>query len=140
MSVNTDALNQVYEIFSKGNLDEFDAFVTDDFVEHDDLMGLPQTKDGVKQFFTRWRAAFSDLTIRATHLVEEGDMLAARNETHGTHTGEFLGVAPTGRSFTAPGFDLLRLRDGRAVEHWGSFDVLAMCQQLGIDPSRLASG
>lgn len=137
MSVNTDALNQVYEIFSKGNLDEFDAFVSSDFVEHDDLMGMPQNKDGVKQFFAMWRAGFPDLTMRATHMVEQGDMLAARYEAHGTHTGDFAGIAPTGRSFTASGFDFLRVRDGVASEHWGSFDGMAMCQQLGIDPTQL---
>ena len=134
MSANVDAINQVYEIFSKGNLDEFDAFVTDDFVEHEDLMGAAPTKEGVKQFFVQWRAAFPDLTMRATHVVEEGDMIAARFEAHGTHTGELLGIAPTGRSFSVFGYDLLRIKDGRASEHWGAFDTLSMFQQLGIQP------
>jgi len=137
MSVNTDALNNVYEIFSKGNLDELDDFVTADFVEHEDLMGMPMNRDGVKQFFTMLRAAFPDYSMRATHMVEEGDLLAARFEARGTQNGEFAGVAPTGRSFTVYGFDLLRVSNGRALEHWGSFDAATMCQQLGIDPSQL---
>lgn len=134
MSVNADALNQVYEVFSKGNLDEFDAFVTDDFVEHEDLMGAPPTKEGVKQFIAQLRAAFPDLAMRATHVVEQDDMIAARFEAHGTHTGEFMGIAPTGRSFSVHGYDLLRIKDGRSSEHWGSFDALTMFQQLGIQP------
>jgi steroid delta-isomerase-like uncharacterized protein len=137
MSVNTDAVNQVYDVFSKGNLDEFDAFVADDFIEHEDLMGMPMNRDGVKQFFVILRSAFPDLSMRATHLVEEGDLVAARFEAHGTQTGEFAGVAPSGRSFTVSGFDLVRMTDGRMHEHWGSFDAIAMCQQLGIDPAQL---
>ena len=140
MSANVEALNQVYEVFSKGNLDEFDAFVTDDFVEHEDLMGAPPTKEGVKQFIARWRAAFPDLTMRATHVVEQGDMIAARFETHGTHTGELLGIAPTGRSFSVSGYDLLRIKDGRASEHWGTVDTMSMFQQLGIQPPAPPAG
>jgi len=119
------------------SLDDLAAYVTDDFVEHDDLMGMPQNKEGVKQFFKMFRSAFPDLTMRATHILEDGDLLAARFEAHGTHTGDFMGVAPTGRSFTVSGFDLLRASDGRASEHWGAFDTVAMCQQLEIDPARL---
>jgi predicted ester cyclase len=83
------------------------------------------------------RAAFPDYSMRATHMVEEGDLLAARFEARGTQNGEFAGAAPTGRSFTVYGFDLLRVSNGRALEHWGSFDAAGMCQQLGIDPSKL---
>ena len=49
----------------------------------------------------------------------------------GTHEGEFMGIAATGRRMEVPGMDLVRIRDGKAVEHWGVTDNLAMMQQLG---------
>ena len=50
----------------------------------------------------------------------------------GTHTGEFMGIPPTGRSFDVPTFGILRFADGRAVERWGFADNMAMMQQLGL--------
>jgi steroid delta-isomerase-like uncharacterized protein len=137
MSENTDRLREVYEIFSSGgDLDRFDEYVTDDFVEHEELApGIPPGKEGVKAFFRAWREAFPDLRLTLEDAVEEGDKLAARFTATGTHQGSFMGIMPaTGKSFTAQGFDMLRMVDGRAAEHWGVFDGASMMMQLGLMP------
>jgi predicted ester cyclase len=50
----------------------------------------------------------------------------------GTHQGEFMGIDPTGNRVTITGVDILRIADGKIVEHWGKFDDLSMMQQLGV--------
>jgi predicted ester cyclase len=53
----------------------------------------------------------------------------------GTHTGEFNGIAPTGKRVEIQFVDILRLRDGQIIEHWLSMDQLSFMQQLGVIPS-----
>lgn len=50
----------------------------------------------------------------------------------GTHTGEFLGRAPTGKRFTVRNVQVMRIVDGKRVERWGSTDELGVLQQLGL--------
>jgi predicted ester cyclase len=47
-----------------------------------------------------------------------------------------MGIPPTGRKIEVPGFDLVRVRDGQAVEHWGLLDGMTLMQQLGAIPEQ----
>ena len=53
---------------------------------------------------------------------------------HGTHRGEFLGVAPTGRKIQFETVDVMRVRDGKIAEHWGVANLFSLMQQLGAWP------
>jgi predicted ester cyclase len=78
-------------------------------------------------------ASFPDTRMEIIDLVAEGDRVAARFVCSGTHTGEWLGHAPTGRRFERideAGF--YRFRDGRIVESWGVEDTLRRLEQLGL--------
>jgi len=52
----------------------------------------------------------------------------------GTHTGEFLGIPPTGKTFVLQGIDMYRVQHGKIAEHWNVVDMLGFCQQLGVRP------
>lgn len=68
-------------------------------------------------------------------VLVSGDKAVARVRATGTHQGEFLGMAATGRSVDVQLIDITRFGDdGLAREHWGVFDALAMMQQLGAIP------
>jgi len=67
-------------------------------------------------------------------MVAEGDKVVARLRISGTHQGEFLGIAPTGKQVTFTGIDILRIAEGKVMEHWGNVDELGMLQQLGAIP------
>jgi hypothetical protein len=54
---------------------------------------------------------------------------------HGTHTGEFQGIAPTGKKVTIPALDMARFESGKLVEHWGGPNQMSLLQQLGVIPS-----
>jgi predicted ester cyclase len=64
-------------------------------------------------------------------VIAEGDRVAARMTWHGTHRGEFMGVGPTGNRVSFTVFHLVRFSQGRAVEWWGTADLLGALQQLG---------
>jgi predicted ester cyclase len=79
--------------------------------------------------------AFPDCQFTIDDMIAEGDRVATKKTFSGTHTGEFNGIAPTGRSVSITFVDILRLRDGKIVEHWLSMDQLSFMQQLGLLPT-----
>jgi predicted ester cyclase len=137
---NKDTMTRFYEGISSGDLAVVDEVLAEDFVEHDEFPGIPQSREGVKEFFEMSRAAFPDLKMRVLHLVEEGDVCVGHGLFEGTHEGDFMGVAPTGQRVSVPIADVVRFGgDGRAVEHWGVTDTGMMMQQLGVVPEEPAS-
>jgi len=66
------------------------------------------------------RAAFPDMKFRVDLLIQSGDLVVSNWTLEGTHTGApFFGVAPSGRPVRINGTAILRMRDGKVVEHWG---------------------
>ena len=53
----------------------------------------------------------------------------------GTHEGEFMGIAPTGKLVMAMGIDIARVVDDEILDYWGEFDVMGLLRQLGVNPS-----
>jgi predicted ester cyclase len=80
--------------------------------------------------------ALSGLQVNEEDMVAEGDKAVARLRIRGTHQGEFMGNAPTGNQVTFTGIDILRIAEGKVVEHWGNFDQLGMMRQLGVNPKQ----
>ena len=135
MSDDTKSLvRRLYAEVSAGNLDALDELISDDMVEHEETAGLEPTKEGVKQFFAMFRAAFPDLGMEAHEMLAEGDLVCVRGTMTGTHQGEFMGIPPTGKRVEMQLIDIVRVRDGQAVEHWGVTDALSLMQQLGAIP------
>src|SRR3954452_23338530 len=137
---NKDSMRRFYDSISYGDTSIVDEVLTEDFVEHDEFPGIPQSREGVKQFFSMARGGFPDLRLRVLHLVEDGDVCVGHGLFEGTHDGSFMGVAATGRRVSVPIADIVRFSDdGRAVEHWGVTDTGMMMQQLGAVPEEPGS-
>jgi steroid delta-isomerase-like uncharacterized protein len=132
---NADTMRQFYDRVNAGDIDGFAALIADDLIEHEEVEGLPQTKEGVVQFFEMFRAAFSDLRMEAEDIIESGDKAWARIRITGTNDGEFMGMPATGKSVDLQAVDIVRFNEeGVAAEHWGVTDSMTMMQQLGVVP------
>jgi steroid delta-isomerase-like uncharacterized protein len=123
------------DVFNAGKLEKLDELLADDFVEHEVFPGLRPDREGVKQFFQLTRSAFPDVRVTAEFMVGEGDLVATHAKFEGTHQGEFAGIPATGKRISVELIDIVKFRDGRAIEHWGITDQLSMMQQLGVVPS-----
>ena len=135
MSDLKDSLGRFYEeVANRGNLDVFDELLHDDYVEHEDLPGVPATKAGTRTLFQMLRGAFPDLHMAVEDMVEEGDTVAARVRMSGTHKGEFMGMPATGKRFDIQVMDFLQFSGGQVIAHWGVMDAAGMMEQLGVAP------
>jgi steroid delta-isomerase-like uncharacterized protein len=126
------------EVINRGNIAAVQELVAEHFLEHTPaaLPGQPRKgPEAIIWFVPRVRLAFPDLHARIDDVLVDGDKVAARVTWTGTHTGEFLGTTPTGKGIRVTGLDVVRVADGKLVEHWGQIDVLAIMEQLGFLPT-----
>lgn len=124
----------IEEVWNRGKLTLIDELVASDYLEHQPRADA-NGPEGEKEFFTRLRAAFPDIHFMIEDQIAEGDKVVTRWTARATHTGEFLGIAPTGRHGVVTGIMIDRIANGKFVEGWTIYDELGMMQQLGIVPA-----
>jgi predicted ester cyclase len=108
------------EVIERGDGAAFRELMAADFVNRSAPPGAPAGADGMLYFFEQvLRPALPDLRVEVHDQVAEGDRVTTRKTIHGTHRGELFGVAPTNEAVAIDVIDVVRLRDGRLVEHWG---------------------
>jgi hypothetical protein len=135
MTSNKATLRRCVDAINSGN-SELMAKTIDEVFDPGVLAPVPSPGQaagrGIKEIFVMLRRAYPDLHIAIDDLIEEGDKLVARQTVTGTHLGEYLGLAPTGRSVTYDEIFVFRFVDGRITQTWGVVDVLAQMKQLGL--------
>ncbi len=125
----------VEEVGNQGNLELADE-IFDRYASHQpDGRMLQRGPEDVKRFIGEFRQAFPDFHSTIEDQIAEGDKVVTRWTMHGTHQGEFRGIAPTGNRITVTGIGIFRFSDGKVVESWDNFDQLGMMQQLGVIPA-----
>jgi steroid delta-isomerase-like uncharacterized protein len=119
------------EVWSQGRVASIDALMSPQCAVHG-LGSAMQGPEAFKAFHTAYRNAFPDVNITLDHMVAEGDVVAARWSGTGTHKGDGLGFAATGKPVRLSGMTFARVQNGQLVEGWNIFDQFGMLQQLGI--------
>lgn len=96
------------------------------------------TKDGLKAFQDNWQrpfqAAFSDKVCIDEARLAEGEWMAAFGRQEATHSGEFMGIAPTGKRVEIRYMDFWKVVDGKIADNYVMVDFPHVMQQLGVDP------
>jgi steroid delta-isomerase-like uncharacterized protein len=120
------------EVWCEGSTSTIDELLSDAVVIHglgpQDLHGPA----GFKNFFSAYRNAFPDVSIKVDDLVAEGDRVVARWSGSGTHLGDGLGLPATGKKVQFRGVTIVRVEQGKLAEGWNEFDQLGVFQQLGV--------
>jgi steroid delta-isomerase-like uncharacterized protein len=122
----------IHALFTKGDLDAVERYLTEDFVNHDPVFGGDAGRPGFRDIGQLIRTGFPDWRSDTHLLVGEGDVVVEHFTASGTHRGELFGAAPTGRTVSLPGINIWRVRDGRITERWGRLDDLGFLGQLGL--------
>ena len=122
----------IEEGFNKGNMDALDNCFAPSYLEHQ--FDLPPTLEGFKGSIGYLRNTFADFSLTIEDMVAEGDKVWARMTGRGTHSQEFMGSPPTGKSFVITVVDICRFEKGKIVDHWGVPDRFHLIAQLGLLP------
>jgi len=132
---NKARFRAAYDIFSNGNLDALDTLVDANFTEHTPWPGQEPGLAGLKKGFTEFRAAFPDMKMTLNHVWADGDVVIGHFTQTGTMTGTLGGMPASNKAMNISGVDIVRIKDGKAVEHWGYSEENKMAQQMGWMPS-----
>jgi steroid delta-isomerase-like uncharacterized protein len=124
------------DVQGKGDFVLFDQLFADDFVDHTPQPNMVPDKEGVRGLYRGLREAFPDFHAVIHWQAAEGDLVTTFKTYHGTHTGTFLGIPPTGRKIQFETVDAMRVRNGKISEHWGVANLYSLLQQLGALPTR----
>ena len=132
MSQVEEVLHGIYEAVNTGNLALLDKYVAPGYIEHSEGF---QGVEPFRQQITAFRAAFSDLHVSIDELLTDGDRFASRTTVTGTHTGDLMRMAATGRRISVEAVDIGRVEGGQAQERWGGLNMYALLTQLGVIPA-----
>ena len=111
------------EAMIEGNIGIIEELVADDFVSHDPPLGVPGTKEGFRIVAQAVVSGFSDRKMEFDEPLFASDGRVLENwAMTARHTGEFLGVPPSGEEVRVRGIEIWRIKDGQIAEHWAAID------------------
>ena len=131
LAANTAAARRVLEeIFPADDETAMRDAVGDDFVNHEAPPGTPPGPGSAIYFMHLLARAFSDQRWTVDRTVAEGDLVTVACTHSGRHTGDYFGIPASGKTFTYRQVHILRLRDGKGIEHWAVRDDASLLRQL----------
>jgi steroid delta-isomerase-like uncharacterized protein len=130
-AANKAIVRRLVEEWQSGHRrDVGEELLADDFVDSAHGGDARTSKQRALDWWDDTFRAFPDFKAEIRYIVAEGDMVATLKTFSGTQHGEFMGIPATGRHATFDAFDLMRLRDGRVIDHWVVLDVAGLMRQL----------
>jgi predicted ester cyclase len=138
MSKNLAILGRYSARMAAGDYDAVYEVFAPDFVSHVTPRVTPEAvgtdiRPQERLFWETARRAFPDMQFSVELLIESGDLVVSNWTLTGTHSGEaYYDVPPSGRRVTINGTAILRMRDGKVVEHWGGPHCM---NGIGLSPT-----
>ena len=125
-----DLLSRHLEAENRHDLPDTLATLSDDCLFRDLSLGQDfHGHDGAREYYQMWWDAF-DTVVTPERLHLAGDTAVAETIWRGTHTGEFLGIAPTGRRIDVPVIIVVELSDGLMLSERLYWDRLRLLDQV----------
>ncbi len=135
MGTNADVVRRLTdEAFIAGNFDTWDEIIAGDLVDNDPMPGLPPNGEGIKTLAQMVVGTFDDRKIEAEHLDTPDGRVVENWIFTGRHTGDAMGIPPSGEAITIRGIEIWRVADGKIAERWGVVDVSDVLQKAGVLP------
>jgi steroid delta-isomerase-like uncharacterized protein len=119
------------EFIEQGNMSTFKELIADDVVNHSAPAGFPNGPESFIFFLnTVLRKGFPDLQVEILDQLAEGDKVTTRKCFRATHTGTFMGIPASNKKVIIHVIDIIRLRDGKYIEHWGMSNLADIIKEI----------
>jgi steroid delta-isomerase-like uncharacterized protein len=125
------------EVQGKGDYEVFEQLFAQNFVDHTPQPGRTADRDGARKLYQVLRAAFPDFHAVIHWQAVDGNLVTTFKTYHGTHKGEFFGIAPTGKAIQFETVDAMRVQNGQITDHWGVANLFSLMAQLGALPETI---
>ena len=128
------------EVLNTGDVTDVASFIAPDYVEVYDNVRYPLGLEGAKEHVLGVRRTYADLHLTIEQQIGEGEWVVSVVTMRGTHVGEWLGIAPTGKPVQMTAVNVNRVVDGRIVEHGGAANLLGPLVEIGAVRPVVAEG
>lgn len=137
MSVNDNIklVRRITESFDAGDTSSWDEFFTPDVAAYNLPEGFSKDREGLERLTAALNSGVPDGKTEVLDVFGADDRVCARLRSRGTHTGELLGVPPSGNAIDVEGIEIYRFEGGKVAEYWTQWDMLSMLRQVGAMPS-----
>lgn len=123
----------IQELFTQGDLDAVERYLDPGFINHDPpFPGASDGREGMRQAAAMFRQALPDWHSEVEQLIAEADIVVERFTASGTHQGDLMGAAPTGKVVVLRGMQMFRIDNNKIVERWGRLDEVGLMRALGL--------
>jgi len=129
---NKEIVRRYQEAYNTANYDALDEVVAADVLTPNMISTMPRGLEGAKLVHQKTVTGMPDYHTAIEDLIAEGDKVAARVRITGTHIGDFYVIPPTGKHIDLSGIYIVRIADGKIVEHWGEENGSEVLRQLGF--------
>lgn len=134
LEANKALIRRYQEAYNTNNLDALDDLLSPDIVTPTRLPGFPSGIEGIKQVHRQTVEAWPDYHTEIEELVAEGDKVVARVTHIGTAVNPGFGLPGSGNPFRVNAIYIVRIENGRIVEHTGVEDVQSLVRQIRAMP------
>ena len=134
---NQDVIHRyIYDFWNQGKPELAEELISPAYTRTDPATPwVTGDREGIKQLMMAFRSSFPDLHFEAQEVIPAENTVVVRWAATGTHKGELLGIAPTGKPVNIMGTSIYRLSGGQMVDEYTIWDSMGMMQQLGVIPS-----
>ena len=129
---NKEIVRRYQEAYNNEDYDALDEIVAADVSTPNMISSMPRGLEGAKLVHQKTVLGMPDYHTTIEDLIAEGDKVVARVSMTGTHTGNFYGIPATGRKVNLTGIFVVRIENGKIVEHWGEENGSEVLRQLGF--------
>jgi steroid delta-isomerase-like uncharacterized protein len=131
---NKAIVSRYQEIYNSNQLDALTEVVSEDLLTPKIMPGYGDGVEGGRNIHNTTLIGMPDWRTEIEDLIAEGDKVVARIRMTGTHTGDFYGIPATGKRVEFTGIYIVRIANGKIIEHWGEEDAVSLLTQLGVMP------
>lgn len=132
LSRNKDLVRRYYEhVFTEGLVQEVKNYVSPDYTEVYDNKRYPLGIEGGEEHLLGVRRTYPDIRLNVGQQIAEGEWVVSLVTMRGTHSGEWIGIRPTGKTIEVTAVNVDRVVDGRIVEHGGAANLLGPLLEIG---------
>ena len=130
MQESENIVNQYIKAYEKGNPESINIFLDSKYTYYPPGGGKSMNREerirDEKFFFS----AFSEIKTEINDKVNQGNKIACRITMRCRHTGEYQGIKPTNKQIIITYMEIILTRNGKIIEEWAEFDLLAILNQL----------
>ncbi|HUK26126.1 MAG TPA: ester cyclase [Terriglobales bacterium] len=131
---NVEAVKRAADRFRARDLDGHLELYSSAVIHHGFSSRIRPGLTGLREHYNNLLKGFPDMRVDILDIIADGEKVVHRFSFHGTHKGEFLGVAPTAKAISAPGVHIHLFENGKCIEVWQVLDTFRFLSEMGAVP------